>query len=172
MKKLYFYFFFYVLLLFLIESAGVKVFRSQGQLFPQLLLLLILVAAIRRPFAESLWLGFLAGLLSEIFCGLAFGTHIFSFLVEVLLVYAVTRKITTQEISPPSAALLVVLVSAAFLLSSYAYSELLSLLGQGARLPLKAYFSSAIFWTMFLNLLCFYPIKWVFDVLPKIGGGY
>lgn len=167
MTKRHFYYLGYTFFLFLIESAARKVFAQDFFFVPQFLLLIIIVVAIKLSFQESVWVGFFAGFLLEIFSGQAFGGYIFALLLTSALFFLITRKITTQDISPVGSALLVLAGTFFFISSLYLYNGFFSLLGLGGQTALRSVFSSKIFWTAAINLMAFYPVKFIFDILQK-----
>lgn len=156
-----------VFLFFLIEAGGVRVFQGEKGFFPQLVLVLIVVAAIRRPFGEALGLSFFGGLLLEAFSGLAFGADIFAVLVATLAVFLVTRKVTTQETKGLNAVLLVLLATLTFWLSAYLYNLLFFALGRGPEIEFARLFESKIFWVGLWNVICFFPLRLLFILIDK-----
>lgn len=167
MTRRHLYYLLYIFFLFLLESAGRKVLVQDFYFVPALLLLVSIAAAIRKSLPEALWLSFFAGFLLEIFSGLGFGSYIFALSLTSALIFFMTRKVAAQDVSAFSSAVLVVLGTALFVFGIFAYNGFFSLLGLGKVPVLQSLLGSKMLWTLALNVIAFYPVKFVFDILPK-----
>lgn len=167
MTKKYIYQLLYLFVLFLLQTAALKVFAQEFFLIPHLVLLFVIIFALNHSFPQALWIGFLGGFLLELFSGQFFGAQIFSLLLIAAAVYFVTRNLTTQEISAPAIIFLVVLGTALFGFWIFSYTALASFLGIVKPAALGDLYSIKIFWSLIVNLLFFYPVRFIFELLPK-----
>ncbi|MDP3740767.1 MAG: hypothetical protein Q8R08_00375 [bacterium] len=166
MSKIQIKIFLYICAIFLLESALVKVY-SPTRLLPQLLFILSVTIAIRRPAVEGLWFSFFAGLLLEIFSGQFFGAYIFVLVVNWGVVFFTTRKITSQDISVASGALMVAISTLLAVIILYLYSLICSFLRLGDRLAFESLWSFGIFWLIVFNLASFHIMQFIYNILLR-----
>lgn len=167
MSKKYFYYFLSLLALFVLQIAALKVWTANGNWVPQLILLFVIFFALTHSLPETVWFGFLAGFLEELFSGHFFGAHIVAIILIGLLLYFVTRNLTTQEVAAPTAATLVILATLFFPLWVFSYHSLAAFLGIAEPLSPNTLYSAKVVATIVINLLFFYPIRLLFRILPK-----
>lgn len=157
----------FILLLFLLDTASIKVFGSGDLFIPQFLLLLVIVFAINYSFTETLWFSFGIGFFAETVSGFFFGAEIVALVLTGLIVYSVTRKLTSQEISFLMAIVLVVVSTFVLKFCLYGYSATAAFFNLANYISLKEMFSLNLFWTALANFLVFYPVLFVFKFLKK-----
>ena len=161
--KRFFYHFLFLLTLFWLEAALQKAF-GPSYLIPQLLVLFITVFAVSRELKESLYWCFIVGLLGELFSGLYFGTFIFLCIVACLNAYFVTRKITSQEVSFSTVAVILALQAVTLPLAAYFFTLAVGGLSFTPILGFKIFFNVSIFTRFFANYLLFFPINKLFKI--------
>lgn len=167
MKSQYFYLLIFLIIVFLTNAAGVQVFSSKVFLFPELLLLATLIFALNFSFGETLWFAFGVGFFAELFSGSFFGGEIVAFVCTGLLVYFITRNLTSQHTSFLTAVFVVALASVSFALGLYAYNSLIAIFNLTQYIPFGNFISTRIFWTILVNLIVFYPMTFIFKVLQN-----
>lgn len=167
MTKKHFYYFLYLFILFLLQAAAIKVWSGSAYIIPQLILLFVVIFALNHSLPETLWFSFGAGGLLELYSGQFFGSQIVSLVVTGLMVYFITRHLTTQELAVPMVISLVVLATGLFGLWIFLYQGLVGFLGIAPVAALKMFYSFQLIWTAILNLLFVYPVQFIFRLLPR-----
>ena len=157
----------FLFFLFLIETAGRKVLEQNSFFVPMLLLLACLAAAQKFSIPKTLWTTFFAGFLLEIFSGQFFGSYIFGLEFAVLPIWLLTRRITRRDDSALGGAIFAAVGTVFFVFGIYAYCGLFGLLGFGEGGDFKSFFSSKLLWTIAVNVIAFYPVKFFLGILSK-----
>ena len=152
--------------LFLTEIALVRTFSTRGYLLPQLTLLFVTVYATKHSLKETLWMSFFCGFVHEIISPQFFGTYIWSFVLSGLFIFMVTRKWTDQEASFPMVIWIIGSATLLFHVWVYIYDLMLALFGLLSLPAFGKLFFSRLIWIYLTNILLFYPIRFVFRLIP------
>lgn len=165
--KRYLRYLIFLLVLFLIEASATRVFGETLYLVPGLLLCFVIIFALTHSFSETLWMSFATGFLHEIFSGNFFGAQIVALVLIGSMVYLVTRKLTPQEITLPVSAFAVGVGTMLLVILVFAYLELSSVFHLTSAVSLRSVFSWRIIWTVVVNLIFFYPIRFILIFLER-----
>ena len=171
MKK-YLYHILFLLVLFLIQNSLATVFSPEARLVPEFLLLAVTVFSLTHSLQESLWYGFAAGFLMEIFSGLFFGADTFGLVLVALAVYLVTRNLTAQDISAVAAVFLVIAATGFFAVATFLFQRLFVFFGLTAAVNPGQFFPLTLVWTAVVNATFFYPVKFFAKFLPRDEGPF
>lgn len=169
--KFFLYPLIFLTILFLISTAALRVFTPQAVFLPHLTLVLVVIFALNRSLPETIWFSFIAGFLSELFSGLAFGSQIFAFTMCGIAVYLLTRKITARHVSPPVVLLVVCGSTVAYYLFLSAASSFFVAFDHRSVLPLGEAMNWSLLWRVVANIVLFYPLNFVYKLLPKQDEG-
>ena len=150
-------------LLFLLQSSAYAVFGENIHLVPQLIMILVIIFALSHSLPEILWFSFISGFFLEFF----WGAYVVAMIVTGLLSYLVTRRLAQQELSLPLTGFLIVLGTFLFGFWVYFYDSLMVLLDLSSGFSFREWFSFKIAWTIFVNLIFFYPTLLIYRLLPK-----
>ena len=158
-----------LIVLFLIEIAALGVFSRADVWFPQLLLLAVIIFALKHSLSEIVWFSFVTGFLGELFSGFFFGTWILAFLATGIIIYFITRKLTSRDISFVTVVFIVTVSTLFFPLWAFFYSGLLSLVQISDPITFGDFYRVSILWTVLSNLVVFYPLNHAFKFFAKLG---
>lgn len=168
MSKRYTLYFIYLLVLFLLQTAATKVFGESLYLIPQLLLMFIIIFTLTHSFRQALWISFVVGFLQELFSTTFFGGQIVTFVLTALLVYFITRNLTSQEITAPTIIFLVALATVLFRLWIFGYNNFIAFFNMAPHLSFRDIYSSQIIWTILVNFLFFYPLRAILCAIRSV----
>lgn len=160
MTKKSLYSFLYLFVLFLVYAACLKVFTGHPYFIPQLVLLSVIVFATREEFVTTLWYSFAAGFLLELFSGLFFGANLIPVVAVAMAAFFITRNLTAQQVSMPSAVSLVILGTALFPLLAFLYLLAAAGLNLTESASFADLFSWTLVWTAVMNMIFFYPVQY------------
>lgn len=167
MTQNHFYYLSYIFFLFLVETAARKVLEQNSFFVPMLVLLVCLAAALKFSVQRTIWFCFFAGFLLEIFSGRFFGSYIFALEFTALSILLITRKVITRDAAGLNIVFLAILGTLFFVLGIFIYESLFALLGFGTGPSWKSFFRSKLLWTIAVNLIAFFPVKFFFNILSK-----
>ncbi len=154
-------------LLFLLQSSAYTVFGEITHFVPQLTMILVIIFALTHSLPEILWFSFISGFFLEFFSSLFWGAYVVAMIITGLLSYLATRRLAQQELSAPLTAFLIILGTLFFGFWVFSYDFLMVALDLSSGFGFGEWFSLKIFWTMFVNLIFFYPILLIYRLLPK-----
>lgn len=156
-----------ILVLFLLQVAAIGVFPGASVWFPQLVLLYVIAYALNHAFVQTLWLSFGAGLLSELFSTVSFGSSTAAFFITGILIYVVTRRLTSRDVSLKTLIFLIVPATLLFPIWVYAYSGVLALFQISEGIGFADFYTITILWTAFSNLIFFFPVNFLISLLDR-----
>jgi len=157
----------FILVLLLVQTAALAVLPEASIWFPQLILLYVIAFALNHTFVETAWLSFGMGLLSEVFSTSYLGSSALAFFLTGILIYFVTRKLTSQDVSLATLIFLAVPATLLFPLWAFLFSGFLSLLGISARAAFGDFYSTGVLWLAFSNLVFLYPLNFLVTIINK-----
>ena len=162
MKKNPWYFLF-LFVPFLLQASFYRVFPGSS-LVPQFFIVLVIVVSVNLEFKQALTISFIAGFLAELFSGVSFGTMISAFLLACFIAHALTRKLTSQDISISTAAFLVAVETLAFAVWVWFFNWFASGLNLGSQVTASEIFRLGLVWQTAANLIFFFPINRLFKI--------